>query len=342
MNRKQLLDALTFCKAATDPRSPMAPFKNVLLADNTASAMDGVVSAIAPIDYDGAPIAIECHRLLSAVKALDSEQVRIKLHKDSKVEVFGGVARKFTLPIWDAADMPAFPSRNGGTAHEIATADMLRHLDAVAHSVSRDKTRQHLNSALVDLTGAGAVATDGHRLALSGTLGEHRALLSLRAIPLFRAALESSETATLTVNGNRLFCRAGDVEVSALVPDATFPPYQQVIPEGRDNHVAVDSAALASAVAAVATVASDRTSGVLLTFGDGKIALSRESPEKGAATDFVECDATEEHKVGVSAAYMLDALKVVGETARISVDGDLDPVLIDGAVTCVVMPMRIG
>ena len=97
--------------------------------------------------------------------------------------------------------------------------------------------------------------------------------------------------------------------------------------------------------------ASDRTGGIKLTLGGGKMRFESENPDSGEGFDEVNVDYSgPELTVGFNARYFLDVLGAIdSEEIELAVSGELDPAVIrpaPGAETTtsylsVIMPMRI-
>jgi DNA polymerase-3 subunit beta len=108
--------------------------------------------------------------------------------------------------------------------------------------------------------------------------------------------------------------------------------------------------ALADALRAVSVAASDRTGGVKLTLGAGRVRFESESPESGEGFDEVSVDYDgDEVTIGFNARYFLDVLGAIDDDEVVlGISGDLDPAVIRPAsesataqYVAVVMPMRI-
>jgi DNA polymerase-3 subunit beta len=95
--------------------------------------------------------------------------------------------------------------------------------------------------------------------------------------------------------------------------------------------------------------ASDRTGGIKLTLGGGKMRFESESPDSGEGFDEVNVDYNgPELTVGFNARYFLDVLSAVdADEIELSVSGELDPAVVRPALETttsylsVIMPMRI-
>jgi DNA polymerase-3 subunit beta len=160
---------------------------------------------------------------------------------------------------------------------------------------------------------------------------------------------DASEIKMVQSGPNAFFELAG-FSFSVKLVDAQFPPYQQVIPEHSERVVRAQRAALTDALRAVSVAASDRTGGVKLTIGGGKIRFESESPDSGEGFDEVPSDYQgPEVTVGFNARYFLDVLgAITDEDITLGISGELDPAVIRPAsdsanknYQAVIMPMRI-
>jgi DNA polymerase-3 subunit beta len=107
---------------------------------------------------------------------------------------------------------------------------------------------------------------------------------------------------------------------------------------------------LADALRAVSIAASDRTGGVKLTLGGGRMRFESESPESGAGFDEVPAEYDgPEITIGFNARYFLDVLSAVDDDdVVLGISGELDPAVIrpgaesaTSSYLAVIMPMRI-
>src|SRR6185369_539251 len=112
--------------------------------------------------------------------------------------------------------------------------------------------------------------------------------------------------------------------------DASFPPYQQVIPSASNHAVRVPRVTFIDALKATQLAASDRTGGVKIALVPGALRITSESPESGNAFDEVFVDyAGPETQIGVNAKYLLDVLGCL-DCCEVSLglSGELDPMLV--------------
>lgn len=130
----------------------------------------------------------------------------------------------------------------------------------------------------------------------------------------------------ISQSGPNAFFVLGSVELSVKLADAQFPPYQQVIPETSERAVRAPRLPFADALRAVSIAASDRTGGVKLTLGGGKMRFESESPESGEGFDEVPCEYDgPEITIGFNARYFLDVLAAIeDDEVIVGVSGELE------------------
>jgi DNA polymerase III subunit beta len=377
VSKKDLLRVLGRCQGVADKKSTMPVLGNVLLevaspSELRLAATDLFVSVsgkIAAKVESGGSIALGARELFDRVRMMPEGQIALQVNGTQAVIRAVGSARRFTLHGVPGEDFPSLPAPDSKAP--VATLDVvtLASLIAATHfSISTDETRMHLNSALFewDNDRVRMVTTDGHRLSKLevSVKGKHESatmLIPLKGVQELRRLCEealaeggkdgadASEIRMVQSGPNAFFELAG-FAFSVKLVDAQFPPYQQVIPEHSERNVRAARAALSEALRAVSVAASDRTGGVKLTLGGGKIRFESESPDSGEGFDEVPADYDgPEVTVGFNARYFLDVLgAITDEEVSLGISGELDPAVIKPAgesanksYQAVIMPMRI-
>jgi DNA polymerase-3 subunit beta len=377
--KKDLLRVLARCQGVADKKSTMPVLGNVLLevsgTDQLRLAATDLYLAVsgkipAKVESGGA-IAIGARDLFERVKMMPDGQISIVTSGGAATTIRAvGASRRFTLHGIPGEEFPSLPQPEETAAPltiPISTVSTL--IAGTYFSISTDETRLHLNSALFEWEGdrVRMVTTDGHRLSkmeavLPGKQASATMLIPLKGVlELKRLCDEASEGGDangageirISQSGPNAFFQLAGFQFSVKLVDAQFPPYQQVIPEHSEQKVRAPRLALAEALRAVSVAASDRTGGIKLTLGTGKMRFESESPDSGEGFDEVNVDyAGPELTVGFNARYFLDVLSAVdAEEIELSVSGELDPAVVRPAPTgagaastdylSVIMPMRI-
>jgi DNA polymerase-3 subunit beta len=377
--KKDLLRVLARCQGVADKKSTMPVLGNVLLevsgTDQLRLAATDLYLAVsgkipAKVESGGA-IAIGARDLFERVKMMPDGQISIVTSGGAATTIRAvGASRRFTLHGIPGEEFPSLPQPEETAAPltiPISTVSTL--IAGTYFSISTDETRLHLNSALFEWEGdrVRMVTTDGHRLSkmeaiLPGKQASATMLIPLKGVlELKRLCDEASEGVDtngageirISQSGPNAFFQLAGFQFSVKLVDAQFPPYQQVIPEHSEQKVRAPRLALAEALRAVSVAASDRTGGIKLTLGAGKMRFESESPDSGEGFDEVNVDyAGPELTVGFNARYFLDVLSAIdAEEIELSVSGELDPAVVRPAATgagaastdylSVIMPMRI-
>ena len=357
--KKDLLTIVSRTLSVAASKSTMPILANVMLkAGNgiiTASATNlgiGIASSCAA-EGDIA-VCVGAKDLAERLKALSDGPITLSLDGDALI-VKGSGARRYKMPTIDVHHFPVLPEPPvGAPTWAVDSATLLALFSRTSFAVSTDETRAHLNSLLLEREGGTlrAVATDGHRLALAegAVPGEGTAsiLVPLSAVRELGKLAEAGGSMDITLSERTMFVHAAAASMSLQLTDATFPPYQQVIPTTSTTRITVARAPLADAVRAVLLASPERTGIVRLDIDARTIRVSAADPGRGDASDEVPIEReTGKGKIaiGFSGKYLLDALGAEStDMATIELSGDLDPIKLtsDGGRGCqIVMPARI-
>ena len=194
IERDALLKPLQMVSGAIERRHTLPILSNVLLdvsADQIAlTGTDLEIELVAATSAvqvgTGGRITIPAKKLLDICRSLpDSAPLQIQLQGENCVLSAG--KSKFTLATLSASDYPNLESWQGEIEFEISRAQLRKLLDDTAFSMANQDVRYYLNGLLLEVDNGTlrAVATDGHRLALSSlelpvTAGRQKQVIVLR------------------------------------------------------------------------------------------------------------------------------------------------------------------
>jgi DNA polymerase-3 subunit beta len=381
VDRKALLAALETLKTITPKGSTIPALSHVQLAAEGGSlklaATDLYRAAWVTIPGDGSgqwARSVDLRTALDRAKRFRNGHCELSAEGATVLSLTEG-PRAFRVPGMDPEQCPPMPSEADAKAlATVGDAALCAALDRVLYAVSRDQTREHLNSVRVEIhpKSIRLVSTDGHRLAMWDLdvdthvpqgLSACHFLVSLDGCEALRALCapkkgRKPDPVVLTHDVKTVFARVRGVTLALRKVDAQFPPYAQVIPASSERTVTCDRALLAEVIGAIGGCASDRTSGITLSLtGEGTLRVHAQDPDKGEASETMAVTiAGPAHalgkrgenagpfSIGVNATYLTDALAECTEkTVAIGFSTALDPIVIrptEGGVI-VVMPMRI-
>ena len=358
-----LLRPLGHVQSVVERRNTIPILANVVLATK-----DGVLSMTATdMDMDistevGCSVGTEgtttvsAHMLYDIARKLpDGAEVELSV-ADGHAMISAGRSN-FRLPTLPVEDFPAINSTEMPISFVVTAADIRDLVDATRFAISTEETRYYLNGIYLHKSESGdlcAVATDGHRLALtrqslpSGAASMPSIMLPRKAVTELRKLLDDFEgDVNVSLSDTRAEFGFGAVNLKSKLIDGTFPDYTRVIPEGNDRIMQVDVAAFSAAVDRVSTISSEKSRSVKLRLQPGMLNLSASSTDASSAVEELEVSYNgPEMEIGFNARYLLDiASQVMSDTIEFALADQGSPSLVrapgDEATLFVLMPMRV-
>lgn len=367
IERSALLSALSHVQNVVERRTTVPILSNVLI-----EARDGVVSFAATdldieiIDGTNADVEVKgaitapAHTLYDIARKLpEGSQVRLETVADGgRLSIVSGRSR-YHLPILPASDFPSIGHGEFANNFEIDRIALAKLIDKTRFAISMEETRFYLNGIYLHGTKGPsgsclrAVATDGHRLALSdypmvgnvenfaGVIIPRKTILELRRL------LESEEeTVEIAVSETKIRFMMGRATLTSKVIDGTFPDYDRVIPKENPFQMTVSNEDFAKAVDRVSTMAIERLRPIKLSIAKDNVTLTFSNPETGEAREELEIQYDAEPiEIGFNAKYLLDIASQVQNNAEFHLRDGASPTLVrdadDPNSLFVLMPLRV-
>lgn len=347
------VDKKTFC-AALERVCKIAPSKGTIpvlshvslssegerlfyRATNLAIALSG------DIDCTGKPAAFTANArdLLAAASSVIGETVKLT-EKSGQLTIAGSGKRSFRMGALSAADFPVLEPASPEWV-TVPSAALCEVIERVMFAVAAETDeRPHLRSVRLRLRNGeiSAAGADGRAVAIATRACESattfEALVPRGAIASIVAfGFESVEMGRTDA---ALLFRSGRETMQTQTIASEFPPVDMVVANVRPTlHGDVNGPMVSDAVTAIRRANS--SSDLVLGFGDGELKI--ECYGGAYAVDTVELNGSLKGELGVSANYLLGALKSC-ETAEIGIGGELDPLMITSAgLVALIMPMKI-
>ncbi len=361
-SRESLLKPLQAVIGVVERRQTMPVLANVLLVVSdselavTATDLEVELAATTAVDKVTASgeITVPGRKLLDICRALeDGPDVKLSLSGD-RLTVQSGRS-KFVLSTLPAAEFPLIEDTAMDRQFTMSQADLGRLLDRTHFSMAQQDVRYYLNGLLLE-TGSGrlrAVATDGHRLALSDTAldgadgGKSQVIVPRKGVVELQRLLDGDADVQIALSGNHIRVVVGNIRFTSKLIDGRFPDYDRVIPASGGNVLKADRDILRHALQRAAILSNEKYRGVRLEFMPGRIKIQANNPDQEEAEEEVEVEYDgQEMEVGFNVNYLLDALAAVessevefglvdpGSSCVVRAPGDKDSLY-------VVMPMRL-
>ena len=363
IDRISLLRPLGHVQSVVERRNTIPILANVVLRAEegelslTATDMDmDIATEVGCSVMTSGTTTMSAHLLYDIARKLpDGAEVEIAVN-DGHAMVSAGRS-SFRLPTLPVEDFPAISSNELPVNFSLTAADMRDLIDATRFAISTEETRYYLNGIYIHKAESGelcAVATDGHRLAMtrqalpSGAAQMPSIILPRKAVSELRKLLDDFDGDVLVgLSETRAEFRFGVVRLTSKLIDGTFPDYTRVIPVGNDRIMQVDVSAFSAAVDRVSTIASEKSRSVKMGLKSGVLTLSASNTDASSATEELEVSYDgPEMEIGFNARYLLDiAGQVNSEMVEFALADQGSPSLVrapgDEASLFVLMPMRV-
>jgi DNA polymerase III subunit beta len=363
ITRDQLQEGLLAVASSIPARTTLPVLSNILVEAGpdgvrlAGTDLDIAVSTTVPAEVDepGA-ITLPAKKLVEIVRELPSAGIRVSSAGEQRVMLECGRA-KFKLLGIQRDEFPNFPPVDFAKAWRLTSGDLQKLISHVAFASSTEESRPILNGVLWELREdrMRMVATNGHRLAkmeipVSGGPASADLIVPPKALEQIRRLFGPADEIEVSRTENHLGFRSGTTLVFTRLVEGPYPNYEQVIPRENDKTATIDKQTLSAAIRRVGVVASDQTRRVRLSFSDGTLHFSVNTPDLGEAQDEIQVAYEGEPlEIGFNATYLLEILKfmptdevVFGfkapeRAATIEPVGWDDP----ASYLCLVMPLRL-
>jgi DNA polymerase-3 subunit beta len=360
-SREAILKPLQTVVGVVERRQTMPILSNVLV-----SAQDGGVSITATdlevemvaraevrVDAPG-EITVPGRKLHDICRAVpDGTNVEVSLSGE-RVTVKAGRSR-FTLSTLRAADFPTVEQIAAKQTLRLTRKDLRRLVDKTHFSMAQQDVRYYLNGLLLETERKKlrAVATDGHRLALSeieleaAAARDEQLIVPRKGVLELNRLLEGDGDVEIGLGQNHIRVQLDGIRLTSKLIDGRFPEYGRVIPNQPRNVITADRNLLRQALQRTAILSNEKYRGVRLELSSNSVVLQANNPEQEEAVETIEVDyGGEPMEIGFNVNYLLDALAAVdSEQVEFGVtDGNSSCLIREpggNGTKFVVMPMRL-
>jgi len=361
-SRETLLRPLQSVIGVVERRQTMPILGNVLIQVKddqlSISASDLEVELVTEsiVDEVKTPgeITVPARKFLDICRALP-EETTIKIQLDGDRMVVKSGRSRFVLSTLPATDFPLVEDINANLEISLGQAELRHLLDKTHFSMAQQDVRYYLNGLLLEIADdcVRAVATDGHRLALSEitladkTEASQQVIVPRKGVLELQKLLGEDGEVRLSIGTNHLRATVDNIQFTSKLIDGRFPDYDRVIPKPEGNLLVTNRDYLKSALQRAAILSNEKYRGVRLDLAPGKLRIQANNPDQEEAQDEIEVEYSGvDMEIGFNVNYLLDAIAAV-ETEDVEVG------FVDANSSCVikcpgdveskfvVMPMRL-
>lgn len=313
------------------------------------------VAVPASVEVNGA-VVLPGRLLLDVVRSLPGDQLSLSLRAaEGDVELVSGAAT-FHLRTLRLEDFPTLPAPRPEGRISLPVAAFVDTVAKVARSASHDETRPVLTGILVSAGGRELtmVATDSYRLSVKRTqlaepiTGSFEANVPARALQELSRIAAGGEGEQVTVgvqDGQVVFELSGAVLSSRLI-DGQFPNYRQLLPDAVEHELRMSTSELAGVARRISLLAQ-KNSPLRLSFSEGELTVSAQTPDVGEAMEAVPVPFHgEPFEIGFNAEFLRDGLESIeSEELVLRLISPVRPGLIESPdsdeLIYLIMPIRL-
>lgn len=360
--REELLKPLQFISGVVEKRQTLPILSNVLLKVQTQQlsliGTDLEVELIGRVGLGASAqpgeITVSARKLMDICRCLP-EKTPIMLKREGDHLIVQAGRSRFSLTTLPAFDFPALESGPSTLEISIEPAKLKQLLEGVAFAMAQQDVRYYLNGVLFDIKPQQifAVATDGHRLALT-TLqdphiqGEVQAIVPRKAVlELLRLLPDTHEHVTLALGSTYIRIVSSDFTFTSKLIDGRYPDYQRLIPKGGDKQLLLEREGFKQSLMRVAILANEKYRGIRLQLSSGKLQIVAQNAEQEQAEEELAIDYHGDGlDIGFNVSYLLDVLNALpGAGVKLTLANAQSSLLMeagDGTQGLyVIMPMRL-
>ncbi|MFO7592538.1 MAG: DNA polymerase III subunit beta [Pseudomonadota bacterium] len=362
ISREALLKPLQVVSGVVEKRQTLPILSNVLLNIQsrrltlTGTDLEVELTASTPLESDeNAEITLPARKFMDICKSLP-EGSELNIHLDSDRATIQSGKSRFTLSTLPSNDFPATEKVTGAREYTLSQSTLKHLIEQTHFCMANQDVRYYLNGLLLELrqNAIRAVATDGHRLALSEAEcdiipGDINQIIMPRkgVTELSRLLEDADHGCKIELNSNFIRIDLGDIVFTSKLIDGRFPDYDRVIPKGGDKIVKANRETLRQGLLRASILSNEKYRGIRLHFTDNMLYATVNNPEQEEAKEELDVDYNgDEIEIGFNVSYLVDALNAIKQD-------EVELILIDANSSClihglgddssryVVMPMRL-
>jgi DNA polymerase-3 subunit beta len=289
-------------------------------------------------------------------KIPDSSSILISQEKSNILQIKSGKS-KYNLPCIEASEFPNISEGELSEEIEIESEKFTKMIDYVRCAISNDETRYYLNGLFLQSIEQPsgfeirAVATDGHRLAMSFISNlpiklSFGVIIPKKSVAEIRRIIDSVKSVKLSVSRVKIKIIADNTTIISKLIDGDFPDYEKVLPKQNNQTALVNKKIFFDSVDRVSTVATDKHKSIKMIAENGKITLQVTTNDGGFAYEEFDVNYSGDRiESGFNSRYLLEIIgQIDKEELIIKFKDGASPTLIEAKdvnSVFVIMPVRV-
>ena len=338
LSREDILHPLQKIIGVVESRHTKAVLTHVLLRNTnnklSITATDLEIELVCSLESTvdttfNKDITLPAQKLLDICRTLpESSQLEFNHTDGDKIEVKSGKNIRFSLSSLPTEDFPSSKDLNLDESISIPQSDLRSLIEKTSFAIANQDSRYYLNGLLfeIDANHIKAVATNGHRLALSqinyksSIEGKKRIIIPRKGIHELQKLLKYDDkhsddneySITISLDMNHFRASLPEVQLTSNLIDGEFPEYQRVLPDEEGNRITIRKAPFKQALIR-ASILSNNSRGVRLILDNDSLQIqAHNNSEHEKSEENMEAEYKGERiEVGFNVDYLLDVLNVL-------------------------------
>ena len=333
LRREELLTPLSYVAGVVERRQTLPVLSYVLLkqqdGETTLTGTDLEIEIIAKIDgvdKGTAEMTLPARKLLDICRALPNGAEILIKKESEKIVVKAGKSR-FTLTTLPVTDFPNIQTSQWEQALTISKKKFKELLQQTHFCMAQQDVRYYLNGLLLEIKGnyVRAVATDGHRMALSqvelgkAAAGEKQVIVPRKGIQeILRLLDDTDEQIEIQISNNHIRAQTQGFTFTSKLIDGRYPDYTKVMPSSLSKQLKFPRDEFKETLSRVAILSSEKYRGVRLSLGNRSMKVTAHNPEQEEAQEEIAVDYTgEAMEIGFNVSYMIEAINALNDSEMI-------------------------
>lgn len=327
ITRDELLKPLSYVAGVVEKRQTLPVLSYVLLRQQSGSmTLTGtdleieVIATIKKTDGSDNDLTLPARKLFDICRALPAG-AEISIRKDGEKAVIKSGKSRFTLATMAVADFPFIQPAQWEQALTLSRKSLKLLLEQTHFCMAQQDVRYYLNGLLLEITEKHirAVATDGHRMAVSevaierGIKSGKQIIVPRKGIQEMMRLLDDTDDAIeIQVGTNHLKAQTSDYAFTSKLIDGRYPDYTKVIPSSQSKQLKLPRETLRETLSRVAILSSEKYRGVRLSLGNKMLRVTAHNPEQEEAQEELATDYNgDSMEIGFNVNYMIDAISAL-------------------------------
>jgi DNA polymerase-3 subunit beta len=300
-------------------------------------------------------ITLPGKKFLDICKALPENSLIDLTEEKGRIILASGKSR-FVLSSLPAKDFPRSPTQEKVLEFAIPQDSLRKLIEKTSFAIPQQDVRQYLNGLLFEVKDGSiqALATDGHRLAMSSMTSPvidssfAQVIIPRKGVfELLRLLDDSDEEVLISFNSNFVRVKGKDFVLTSKLISGKFPNYNKIIPKRGEKRLEINCTEFKQALTRVGILSNELFRSARFQLRQNTLTLTTNNPEQEEAAEELSVDYKGEKLDTIfNIGYFVDILNTV-ETDKISIsfkDGESGVVIeeVGGTTSClyVIMPIR--